>query len=262
MEKVTRAAFLFLAVLILTASFASYSEGADDFSAKITACEGDVTVKASEGAAWTKAAANAELGEGAYLMTAFESSCSLEFKDGSKMTLRELSKIQINRFSTDLKKVDAAVTLYNGKVRATVHKDVDIKTDFTVKTPVSTISVRGTEKEITTFPGFGTDVQNISGLVEVRNLIGQMVLLEKGNETKVSGDSKRPDDVSEGLRLKAKKAFAKNESETPDEEEARLSLRAGFDMETAIRRDLFEIEKERQLYPTSVISINWSAFNK
>ncbi len=262
MKKNIRTAFLILAVLILTASFSSYSEGADNFSAKITALEGEVTVKTAESGPWAKASVNTELNEGAYLMTAFESSCSLEFKDGSKMSVRELSKIQVNKFSSELKKVETEVTLYNGNLRATVHKDVNVKTDFKVKTPVSTISVRGTEKEITSLPGFGTDVQNISGLVEVRNLVGQTVMLAKGNETRVAGDSKRPDDISEGLRLKAKKAFAKNESETPDEEDARLSLRAGFDMEAAIRQDLFEIEKERRLYPTSVISINWSAFTK
>ena len=262
MKNFTRMAFLFLAVFILTALSVPHSEGADNFSAKITALEGDVTFKTNEGAKWSKASSNMELVEGTYLMTAFESSCSLVFTDGSKMNVRELSKIQINKFSSDLKKVEAEVTLYNGNLRATVHKDVDTKTDFKVRTPVSTISVRGTEKEITTLPGFGTNVTNISGLVEVTNLIGQSVMLAKGNETKVAADSKRPDDISEGLRLRAKKAFARNESETPDEEEARLSLRAGFDMEGAILRDLFEIEKERQLYPTSIISINWSAFSK
>ncbi|HNY11961.1 MAG TPA: FecR domain-containing protein [Candidatus Wallbacteria bacterium] len=262
MKKYIKALFIILAVIIMVASSSSSPECADRFSARITALSGDVSFKANAGMKWAAAAVNDKLTEGAYLMTAFESSCSLEFMDGSKMNVRELSKIQINKFSSELKKVETEVTLYNGKLRATVHKDISVKTDFKVRTPVSTISVRGTEKEITSLPGFGTNVQNISGLVEVRNLIGQTVLLEKGNETKVSADSKRPDDICEGLRLKAKKTFAKNESMTPDEEETRLSLRAGFDMEAAVLRDLFEIEKERQIYPTSVISINWSAFTK
>ncbi len=261
MKKIIRTAFLFLWFFVLTILSFSHSEGADKFSAKITSLAGDVTFKINEGAGWSKAAMNIELAEGAYLMTAFESSCSLEFIDGSKMIIRELSKVQINKFSSELKKVEAEITLYNGRIRAAVHKDVTAKTDFKVKTPISIIAVRGTEKEITSLPGFGTSIQNISGLIEVRNLIGQTVLLEKGNATKVTADSKRPDDISEDLRLKAKKTFLKNESLTPDEEETRLSIRSGFDIEATLR-DLFEIGNERRLYPVTNVLLNWSALKK
>lgn len=169
---------------------------AQDVSAKIVALEGDVTVKADDASAWTPASLNQELRQGAYVMTAFESNCELEFMDKSKMKVKELSKIQVNKFTSELKKVDTEVTLYNGKVRATVHKDVDKNTNFQVKTPVSTISVRGTEKEITSHPGFGTQVHTISGVVEVSNNIGQKVTVAKNESTSVKSEVSIPDSTT------------------------------------------------------------------
>jgi hypothetical protein len=189
---------------------------AQDVSATIIALEGDVTVKTDDSAEWKPAAINQQLRQGAYIMTAFESNCEIEFMDKSKMKIRELSKIQVNKFTSELKKVDTEVTLYNGKVRATVHKDVDKNTNFQVKTPVSTISVRGTEKEITVHPGFGTEVHTITGVVEVSNNIGQKVNVAKNETTTVKTETSVPDSTSRVITEDAK-VNVTNQSLTTEE---------------------------------------------
>lgn len=189
---------------------------AQDVSAKIVALEGDVTVKTDDASDWKPASINQELRQGAYIMTAFESNCELEFMDKSKMKVKELSKIQVNKFTSELKKVDTEVTLYNGKVRATVHKDVDKSTNFQVKTPVSTISVRGTEKEITAHPGFGTQVHTISGVVEVSNNIGQKVTIAKNESTSVKSEVSIPENTSK-IITEETKVNVTSQSLTPEE---------------------------------------------
>ncbi len=206
-------------IAVLTLLVMSANGFAQTMSAKIVALEGDVTVKKDDKSEWGKASANQELPEGAYLMTAFESNCELEFIDKSKMKVKELSKIQINKFSTELKKVDAEVTLYNGSVKATVHKDVDTKTQFQVKTPVSTISVRGTEMDITTQPGFGTENSTISGVVDVTTSTGQSTQVSKDQKTQVTEDAQEAPKGNTEIVRNESHADVVNESTTKEEDE-------------------------------------------
>ncbi|HNY10258.1 MAG TPA: FecR domain-containing protein [Candidatus Wallbacteria bacterium] len=207
---------VFIAALMLLVM--SSDVFAQAMSAKIVALDGDVTVKKDNKGEWGKASLNQELPEGAYLMTAFESNCELEFVDKSKLKVKELSKIQINKFSTELKKVDAEVTLYNGSVKATVHKDVDTKTQFQVKTPVSTISVRGTEMDITTQPGFGTTNDTVSGVVEVTTSTGQSTTVPKDQKTQVSEDAQEPPKDNTQIVRNESRADVTNESTTKEED--------------------------------------------
>ncbi len=205
----------FIAVMVCLLFYAPPA-AAQEVSASIIAIEGDVTVKTGDSSDWKPASLNQQLKQGAYIMTAFESNCEIEFMDKSRMKIKELSKIQVNKFTNELKKVDTEVTLYNGKVRATVHKDVDKNTNFQVKTPVSTISVRGTEKEITVHPGFGTQVHTITGVVEVSNNLGQKVSVAKNETTTVQNETSLPENTSKIITEQSKVNVA-NQSLTTEE---------------------------------------------
>lgn len=228
--------------------------------ARIARIEGEVTVKEKANSPdWTKAAEGYTLSEGAFVMTAFESSCGLEFDDGSKMTVKELTKIQISRFSVELKAVDAQISLHTGTIRATVHKDVTRKTEFRVKTPASIIAVRGTEKEISYYPGFGSKVENISGLIEVVNHVGQKNVLAQGEKVAFRDDVKRPQSLADLYRVTIRRNFVRDESRTLEEEEARLSLiRPDLNLTEIMVRDIFEIARENEFAPTSLVRLNWS----
>lgn len=250
----------FLPVLFLLLSVAlcqAPAVSAQDFSAKATAIEGDVTCKADGESAWKPVTVGMELKEGVYIMTAFESSCALEFQDKSVLNVKELSKIQISKFALQAKSVNANVSLFNGKVKATVHRDIDTKTEFQVKTPVSTISVRGTEEEIYYSPGFGVEVQNISGIVEVMNHIGQTQTLAKGDNTEVPKETKAPKPVQH-MAEKTKKEFVKNSAATEEEEEFKANVAVpSFDQISDMLRDLSEISREKEAHPTTNIVISW-----
>ncbi len=247
---------IFMLTIFIILVFAAASS-AQDFSARVTAIEGDVTSKSDAETEWKPVTAGMELKEGVYIMTAFESSCTLEFKDKSVLSVKELSKIQISKFALQAKSVNANVSLFNGKVKATVHRDIDTKTEFQVKTPVSTISVRGTEEEIYYAPGFGVEVQNIFGLVEVTNHIGQRQMLAKGDNTEVSKENKSPKPVSHSAE-KTRKDFVKNSAATEEEEEFKSNvLVPSFDQISDMLRDLSEISREKQAHPTTNIVISW-----
>jgi hypothetical protein len=252
--------FFILIFIPLAAFFIVFSPcgaAAQDYSAVVKTIDGEVTFKADGETAWKPVSAGMEIKEGAYIMTAFESGCSIEFKDKSTLDIKELSKIQISKFALQAKSVNANVSLFNGKVKATVHRDIDTKTEFQVKTPVSTISVRGTEEEIYYSPGFGVEVQNISGIVEVMNHIGQTQLLAKGDNTEVSKDNKAPKPVTHSA-VKTKKEFVKNAAATEEEEDFKSNMSVpAFDQISDMLRDLSEISREKEAHPVTKILINW-----
>lgn len=255
---ITKLFLAFIAALILSAApLCAPEAAAQAFSAKTTAVEGDVTCKGDGDSGWKPVTVGMELKEGVYIMTAFESSCTLEFQDKSVLSVKELSKIQISKFALQAKSVNANVSLFNGKVKATVHRDIDTKTEFQVKTPVSTISVRGTEEEVYYSPGFGVEVQNIYGLVEVTNHIGQRQMLAKGDNTEVPKENKAPKPVQH-MSEKTKKDFVKNTAATEEEEEFKSNVAVpSFDQISDMLRDLSEISREKEAHPTTNIVISW-----
>lgn len=221
---------MMMAMLILAAASlaalcgrASAQEGsAPVASGKIASIEGEVTVIPVRDNPEKKtfaAETGRELFEGDFIVTGFESNCVVELADKSKLTVQELSKLQINKFTSEAKRVDGTVTLYNGTVRASISKQTDRNTDFRVKTPVSTISVRGTEKIITTAPGFGTTVSTIAGVVEVTNMVGQSVTVKKGEDTSVASGAEPPERPSDMVGGRAA-ADLKNSAVTKDEKKA------------------------------------------
>jgi len=257
MKKTKKLFNLFYAAILVALIFSLTSPAnAQNVSAKITLIEGEVTVKADDKAEWTKASVGQELKEGAYVMTAFESVCELEMMDKSKMKVKELSKIQINKFSTESNKVDTQVTLYNGTVRAAVHKEVDKNTQFQVKTPVSTISVRGTEKEITAQPGFGTTVNTISGVVLVTNNAGQSVEIKKDESTQVKTETSKPETVTETIRGNSM-ADVKNESNTEKETVAQVEqTRPKIEVAETVQQQVIKEVIQKQSEPGTLV-IRW-----
>jgi len=248
---------IFITLISISIIFSPCIASAQDYSAIVKSIDGEVTYKAEGETGWKPVSAGMEIKEGAYIMTAFESGCTLEFKDKSTLVVKELSKIQISKFALQAKSVNADVSLFNGRVKATVHRDIDTKTEFRVKTPVSTISVRGTEEEIYYSPGFGAEVQNIFGLVEVTNHIGQAQLLSKGENTEVPKDNKAPKPVTQSA-VKTKKEFVKNAAATEEEEEFKSNMGVpAFDHISDMLRDLSEISREKEAHPITKILINW-----
>ena len=69
--------------------------------------------------------------------------------------------------------MDIKVTSEIGKVKVKFKKVEGIKSSFKIQTPSGTASVRGTEEEVSYFPGIGMHVVVIEGIIDVIDNAGQ-----------------------------------------------------------------------------------------
>jgi hypothetical protein len=157
--------------------------------ATLESFSGDVQIKQSAGEDFAGAREAMGISEGASLMTGFESEATIRFADDSKVQVRELSKVKIDKMEMKKGSVNTRLELGVGNVRANVSKRQDTTTDFEVKTPMATVSVRGTDKEIWSYSDTGTYVRCYEGVVDTANQGGQNVILTAGERTRVEGEA-------------------------------------------------------------------------
>lgn len=102
------------------------------------------------------------------IYTGLEAICVLQFPDNSIVTIRELTDVKVSAFLNDANSVRTRLWLKAGEIAAEVDRSESVRSDFAVKTPTATCSVRGTsftvdydESEVE------TDVAVVSGFVDV-----------------------------------------------------------------------------------------------
>lgn len=148
--------------------------------AVIKEISGKVEVKLS-GADWTAAAAGQEIGKGDMLSTGFNSFLVLEL-GSSKIQMKPLSRMTLDELVKSEGTAKTAVNLRVGRVRVQVDKSDGLKHDFTVKTPVSTAAVRGTE-----FDFDGVRLRVLSGVVAFTSAGGQRRSVAGGESSSIAG---------------------------------------------------------------------------
>ena len=171
MKSMTLTRIVVLALALVTHGSAL----AQQFTAKLDAVDGEVTVRRG-GAAWEPADAGRQLTEADEVGTGVDSSATIAFSDGSSMKLRELTQIRVGTLlgSAERKKVE--VQLRVGEVQASVKPRQTVDTNFDIKTPTATASVRGTEiKEVSYHPARGTTTELASGALLVRSVRGNVL---------------------------------------------------------------------------------------
>ena len=135
------------------------------------------------GRAWAPAVRGAVLPQGASVSTGFNSRATLDLgvsvvqvKPLTRMSVAELSR----REGADVTTVDLRV----GRVNAKVEKAEGLEHNFTLRTPVSTAAVRGTELD-----GAVGKADVKSGLVRMSNALGQTRTLGQGEKSSTTGKS-------------------------------------------------------------------------
>lgn len=101
-------------------------------------------VKRRDGGPWTELMPTDVLRAGDEVGTGVDSSVELDFADGDTMTLQELTQIRIGRLLNAAERKDVEIALVVGRVQASVKPRQTVDTNFDIKTPTSTASVRGT----------------------------------------------------------------------------------------------------------------------
>ncbi|WP_038078338.1 FecR family protein [Treponema primitia] len=106
---------------------------------------GNVEIKAP-GAEWVPAVVGQQLENTAMISTTFKSTARISLGN-SVLTVRPLTRVTLEELREDTGNERAALHLQTGRIRADVTPPSGGKTDFTVRSPIATASVRGTSFE-------------------------------------------------------------------------------------------------------------------
>ena len=157
------------ALVVLSAALGAALEN----SALVRSVSGRVEYReASE--AWKTATEGTKIPIGATVSTGFDSHAVLEIGTAS-LEIAALTRMTIREIVEKNGVVKTELRLQVGKVKAQVKKAEGIQNDFTLKSPVTTASVRGTSFD---FDSVNLDVSD--GIVLMTDLYGQTALVRKG----------------------------------------------------------------------------------
>ncbi|MDR2500701.1 MAG: FecR family protein [Treponema sp.] len=173
---------LFCWVLVLAGAhlFAQNSQ------ARVIDFTGSVEIKAGGQADWIPAAPGMAIGRDTVVSTGFNSTARISLGN-SVLTVRPLTRLTVAEIAQ--RGGDEAVDLYleTGRVRAEVSPPSGGKTDFTVRSPSITASVRGTVFEFDT-----RRIQVESGRVLFTNANRQAVYVDGGERSYIDEAQNRP----------------------------------------------------------------------
>jgi hypothetical protein len=110
---------------------------------------GTVEIKAPGSALWVNAAAGDRIEKNTLISAGFKSTAVLVLGD-SIITVRPLTRLSLEEIIRNQNNEQVNLYLHTGRVRAEVKPPAGGKTDFTVRSPVATASVRGTSFEFDT----------------------------------------------------------------------------------------------------------------
>jgi len=131
-----------------------------------------------------------EIPVGTVIKTGLKGSVTLKILS-SESVIKPLSMVRISEIGQVENENKIDLQLRRGTISARVDKLEGKKNSFQVKTPVSTLSVRGTELEITHGPDFGTETRTITGVVAIEDTKGNTRTVTK-NETTSVKENKAP----------------------------------------------------------------------
>ena len=138
--------------------------------AKVVAVIGEATAKLPDSAAPVPVKAGMSFGYGASLSTGNDTSLTLEFADGSRVLVQANSELALDRLSAygDTGMVDTRLRLQRGRVNSDVHPLTGSAARFSVSTPGTISSVRGTHFRVIADPDAGAArTEVVGGKVDV-----------------------------------------------------------------------------------------------
>jgi hypothetical protein len=159
---------------------------AQNGQARVIDFTGSVEIKAPGRTDWVPAEAGMEIGRDTVVSTGFNSTARVGLGN-SVLTVRPLTRLTVAEIAQ--RGNDEAVGLYleTGRVRAEVSPPSGGKTDFTVRSPSITASVRGTAFEFDT-----RRIQVESGRVLFMNANKQAVYVDGGEQSYLDETQNRP----------------------------------------------------------------------
>jgi hypothetical protein len=165
-------------MVLLFLSLAVASSLTAQVKAVVKEITGKVEIKAADGV-WRPAKVGATITKGQFISTGFDSTAVLAIGQ-STLRVRPLTRMRLEELTQAGKAISTSLSLSVGKVKGEVKKGGDEV--FTLKGPVSTAAVRGTEFE---YDGFTVKVTN--GVVTFENSLRQSRDLVGGEDGSIDG---------------------------------------------------------------------------
>lgn len=158
-------------------------------TAVVRSASGKVEYRSGTGS-WSAVKAGMKLPLGAYLSTGFDSRAVLEI-GATTLTVAPLTRMRIDQLTDKEGTARTGMTLRVGKVRADVKPVTGLQTDFVIRTPVTTASVRGTVFD------FGPETLSVEqGVVFYTDSASRGVAVHSGESVSGTGRYLRTDGMS------------------------------------------------------------------
>jgi hypothetical protein len=138
---------------------------------------GTVDVKLASGQDFAEGKKGMKLPEGTEIWTGYASEAIIAFADNTRILMRAVSNIVINKLTKSKMAVKGEVKMQIGSIKVEVKK-TELKADLKVSTPNTTASVTGTEiREISTYPDTGDRYQLADGTILIWGRRGRWLRL-------------------------------------------------------------------------------------
>jgi hypothetical protein len=155
---------------------------------------GTVEVKEADAAVWSAAQPGQRIARTATLSTGFKSTAILGLGN-STLTVQPLTRLTVDEIQEAAGNERVNVNLRTGRIRADVKPPVGGKTEFTVRSPTATASVRGTAFEFN-----GVELRVDEGRVHLSGGDQSGAYVGAGHQVRTDIESGRTVGVAETLR--------------------------------------------------------------
>lgn len=183
-------------LLALAASLATPLSAAIN-EVRVVAVQPDAEFRSNESEEFKPIAKDTILKQGDEISVDPDGQVTLAFADNSTVTVRNTTQLKIGSFFTEGGVVRTELLLKMGEIAATVNKSETTRSDFKIKSPTGTASVRGTELNVVRFDAVrGFEVRLVEGVANVGGLAGTAAV-SAGDTGKVNqqGEVKTPTQV-------------------------------------------------------------------
>jgi hypothetical protein len=140
---------IFVSVFVLSGIFLLTPRLHAQETASFREVTGTVEIKAPGSTAWTGAAAGDRIGRDTLISTGFKSSAVI-LLGNSVIMVQPVTRLSLEEIIRNQDGEQVMLYLQTGRIRAEVNPPVGGTSDFTVRSPIATASVRGTSFEFDT----------------------------------------------------------------------------------------------------------------
>lgn len=171
---------IIVAVTILSLAAAGLSA----LEALVLETDGTVEIRVTSDDEWQPLEEQTVVPVGATISTGFDSSAVVEVGPDAQLNIDSLSRLTIEELIEREGVVESDLELSVGRVRGEVRRTEDRQTDFEVRSPTATASVRGTSFE---FDGVNLSVSE--GQVEISNRFNERSSVSQGERSSADEDN-------------------------------------------------------------------------